>query len=222
MERIPQETDRDAPNTFVARAAAVTQVILATSGSQADVTGLVRLTITDPAAEVASVGFYLTSRDRRRVGPLRADRIVAGGVHEKDVLLDARVLTRVEPEVILRDGTTLRGQTALLGVRFEPRTTGPGKLTSVSVTPQASRIGVAVVLDTAVMWKCYARKGTPPTTDGLDGSPPARLYLRFQGDAASLSFSMSVDPGTWKLVTVGFNGAGQRGPDITHTVEVTL
>lgn len=220
MERITQENDRDAPNTFVARAAAVTQVTLATSGSQADVTGLVRLTITDPAAEVASVGFYLTGRDRRRVGPLGSDRIVAGGIHEKDVLLDARVLTRVEPEVILHDGTTLRAQTALLGVRFEPLTTGPGKLASVGVALQPSRIDVTAALDTAVMWKCYARKGAPPTTDGLDGSPPARAYLRFQGDAASLSFSMSVDPGTWKLVTVGYNGAGQRGPAITHSVEV--
>lgn len=198
----------------------MTQVTLATSGSQADVTGLVQLTITDPAAEVASVGFYLTGRDRRRVGPLGSDRIVAGGIHEKDVLLDARVLTRVEPEVILHDGTTLRGQTALLGVRFEPLTTGPGKLASVSVALQPSRIDVTAVLDTAVMWKCYARKGAPPTTDGLEGSPPARSYLRFQGDAASLSFSMSVDPGTWKLVTVGYNGAGQRGPAITHSVEV--
>lgn len=195
-------------------------VTLATSGSQTDVTGLVRLTITDPAAEVASVGFYLTGRDRRRVGPLLPDRNPSAGLYEKDVLLDARVLTRVEPEVILLDGTALPGGAALLGVRFEPLIAGPGKLASASVTPQPSRLDIVVALDTAVMWKCYARKGTPPTTDGLDGSPPARAYLRFQGDASALSFSMSVDPGTWKLVLVGYNGAGQRGPAVTSTVEV--
>jgi hypothetical protein len=198
----------------------VTQVTLATSGSQADVTGLIQLTVTDPASEVASVGFYLTGRDKHRVGPLPADRNPSADTYEKDVLLDARVLTRVEPEVVLSDGTVVRGPVALLGVRFEPLTAGPGRLASVNVTAQASRIDVVTALDSAVIWKCYARKGAPPTIDGLDGSPPARAYLRFQGDAALLSFSMSLDPGTWMLVTVGYNGAGQRGPAITHTVEV--
>lgn len=195
-------------------------VTLATSGSQSDVTGLVRLTVTDPDGEAASVGFYVTTRDKRRIGPVSADRNPSAGVYEKDVLLDARVLTRVEPEVVLRDGTSLRAQGALLGVRFEPLTVGPGRLASANVTTQPRRIEVAVVLGTAVMWKCFARKGTPPTIDGLDTSPPARAYLRFQSDAAALSFSMSVDPGTWKLICVGYNAAGQRGPAIALTAEV--
>lgn len=198
----------------------MSQVSLATSGSQADVTGLVRLTVTDPAAEVASVGFYLTGRDKRRIGPLPADRNPSAGLYEKDVLLDARVLTRVEPEVILQDGTALRAQTALLGVRFEPLAAAPGQLASVSVVPQPRRLDVVAALATAVLWKCYARRGGAPTVDGLDGGIPASRYLRFQGSASSLSFSMSVDPGIWKLVTVGYNGAGQRGPAVAHTVEV--
>lgn len=198
----------------------MTQVALATSGSQSDVTGLIRLTVTDPASEVASVGFHLSGRDRRRIGPLPPDRTPSAGVHEIDVLLDARVMTRVEPEVVLLDGTTLRAPSALLGVRFEPINAVPGRLTLVNVTTQPRRIDVVTALDNAVIWKCYARKGSAPTADGLDSSPPARAYLRFQGDAASLSFSMSVDPGTWKLITAGYNGAGQRGPAITSTVEV--
>lgn len=199
----------------------MTQVTLATSGSQSDVTGLIALTVTDPGAEVTSVGFYLTGRDKRRLGPLPPDRTPSAGVHEKDVLLDPRVLTRVEPEVILLDGTALRGQPALLGLRFEPLAAAPGRLASATVTPNPSNIDVVAALDTAVMWKCYARKGSPPTVDGLDSSAPDRAYLRFQGDAASLSFSMSADPGTWKLITVGYNGAGQRGPAIASTVEVS-
>jgi hypothetical protein len=203
------------------QAGIVTQVTLATSGSQADVTGLVRLTVTDPAAEVASVGFYLTGRDKRRTGPLAADRTPSAGEYEKDVLLDARVMTRVEPEVVLMDGTVLRGQSALLGVRFEPISAVSGRLTSVSATPQARRIDVAAVLDNAVIWKCYARKGAAPTADGLDTSPPSAAYLRFQSDASSLAFWMTADPGTWKLITLGYNPAGQPGPIHADQVEVT-
>lgn len=199
----------------------MTQVTLATSGSQADVTGLIQLAVTDPASEVASVGFYLTGRGKRRVGPLPADRNPSAGVYEKDVLLDARVLTRVEPEVVLSDGTAIRGPVALLGVRFEPIGVESGRLDSVSVTGEPRRIDVATALDNAILWKCFARRDVAPTADGLDTSPPASAYLRFQGDAAALSFWMTADPGTWKLMTIGYNAAGQPGPVRANQVEVT-
>jgi hypothetical protein len=109
----------------------------------------------------------------------------------------------------------------LLGVRFEPLGVVSGRLTSVSATPQAQRIDVAAVLDNAVIWKCYARRGAAPTADGMDTSPPAAAYLRFQGDAAALSFWMTADPGTWKLMTIGYNTAGQPGPVRANQVEVT-
>lgn len=198
----------------------MTQVALATSGSQSDVTGLIRLTVTDPASEVASVGFHLTGRDKRRVGPLPPDRNPSAGVYEKDVLLDARIMTRIEPEVVLITGTTLRGPAALLGVRFEPLTAASGRLASANVTTQSRRIDVAAALDNAVIWKCYARKGAAPTADGLDSSPPASRYLRFQGDAAALAFWMTAEPGTWKLISVGYNSAGQQGPLRRSQVEV--
>ncbi|HEV7596486.1 MAG TPA: hypothetical protein VGO33_15940 [Gemmatimonadaceae bacterium] len=204
----------------------MTQVQLAVSGTQSDVTGVSRVTITDPAAEVRTVGFYLTGRDRRRIGPLAADRAPGGGVYEKDLLLDARELTRVQAEIVLADGTVLNTQPTMFGTRFEPLAAPAGALASLSVTPQPSRLDIAVTRGSAFIWKCYAKNGSVPTVDGIAGSSLDQQFLRFneseiEGADPRLSFSMAAGPGTWNIIALGFNNAGQPGPRFTSAVQVT-
>ena len=209
----------------------MSQVQLTVSGTQSDVTGIARVTVSDPAAEVRSVSFYVTGRDRRRVGPLAANRALTGGVYEKDLLLDAKELTRVQSEVMLLDGTVLLSQNTTFGTRFEPISAAPGILTSIAVTPQPSRLDIAATRGSAFIWKCYCKQGGQPTI-GLDGNPGTtsdmldEMFLRFNEselDPADphLSFSMAATPGSWSVIALGFNSAGQQGPRRTATVQVT-
>jgi hypothetical protein len=209
----------------------VSQVQLAVSGSQSDVTAVSRVTVTDPAGEVRSVGFYVTGRNRRRIGPSSASRILAGGVYEKDIVLDASELTRVQAEIVLVDGSVLTSQNTTFGTRFEPISLPSGILTSVAVTPAPSRLDISATRGSAFKWKCFCKKGGQPTiaqngaaatsTDPLD-----EAFLRFNESEVvstdpSLSFSMAADPGPWNLIALGYNSAGQQGPRRTATVQVT-
>jgi hypothetical protein len=184
------------------------------------------VTITDPATEVQAVGFYVTGRDARRIGPLPADRALAGGVYEKDVLLDARELTRVQAEVVLNDGTVLNAKGTMFGNRFEPIAAPAGALASLVATPQPSRIDVVATRGSAFIWKCYAKIGAVPTVDGTAGGALDERFLRFnetevEGADPHLSFSMAAAPGAWNLIALGLNSAGQPGPRFTSAVQVT-
>lgn len=209
----------------------MSQVQLSVSGTQSDVTAVSRVTVTDPAGEVRSVSFYITGRDRRRVGPLAADRALVGGVYEKDLVLHATELTRAQSEVVLADGTVLTSRNTTFGTRFEPISAAPGVLTSIAVTPQPSRLDVVATRGSAFIWKCYGRQGAQPTI-AVDGNPGGALdslderFLRFNESEldpadAHLSFSMAAAPGTWNVIALGFNNAGQQGPRRTATVQVT-
>lgn len=204
----------------------MTQVALAVSGTQYDVTGTSRVTVTDPAAEVRSVGFYLTGRNRRRVGPLAPDRTLGGGIYEKDILLDSLELSRLQAEVDLVDGTVLLSEPTVFGTRFEPLSVAPGVLGSLAATPGPSRIDVVVTRGTAFIWKCYARLGAFPTVDGTEAGNLDQQFLRFnesevEGNDPPLSFSMSAAAGSWNVIALGFNSAGQPGPRLTSTIGVT-
>ena len=211
----------------------MTQVQLSVSGTQSDITGVSRVTVTDPASEVRLINFYVAGRNRRRVGPVPADRVLTGGVYEKDLLLDASELTRVQAEAVLTDGSVMLSQYTTFGTRFEPITATPGILTSIGVTPAPSRLDITAVRGSAFIWKCYAKNGGQPTI-GLDGNPGTTLdtldetFLRFNeidieppDPSPHLSFSMAANPGTWNVIAVGFNSAGQQGPRRSATVQVT-
>ncbi len=197
----------------------MTQVQLSVSGTQSDVTATSRVTVTDPAAEVVSVGFHVTGRGRRRTGPFAADRALPGGVYEKDLLLDAKELTRLQAEIVLLDGAVLTSQNMTFGTRFEPLNVAAGAINSLTVTPQPSRLDIAIVLGSAFIWKCYCRKGAQPTVDGSAGARLDERYLRF--DEAPVAFSMGADAGSWNIVALGYNNAGQPGPRRSATVQVT-
>lgn len=209
----------------------MSQVQLAVSGTQTDVSAVSRVTVTDPAGEVRSVSFYVTGRDLRRAGPLSADRVLTGGVYEKDLVLHATELTRVQAEIVLGDGSVLLSRNTTFGTRFEPISAAPGILTSVVVTPQPSRLDAVATRGSAFIWKCYCRKGAQPTI-AVDGNPGGALdplderFLRFNESELEvadphLSFSMAATPGSWNVIALGFNNAGQQGPRRTATVQVT-
>jgi hypothetical protein len=209
----------------------VTDADLVLSGSQSDVTGIARVTVNDPTNQVRSISFYLTGRDRRRVGPLAADRTLSGGVYEKDIVLHSKELTRVQVEAVLEDGTVVLSKNATFGTRFEPIAAAPGILTSIAVTPQPSRIDVVATRGSAFIWKCYAKNGgqptiSPDTNPASISDPLDESFLRFNEselDPADphLSFSMAATPGAWNLIALGFNNAGQQGPRRTATVQVS-
>ncbi len=159
-----------------------------------------------------------------------ADRALAGGVYEKDLVLDAKELTRTLAEVVLVDGSVLLSRNTTFGTRFEPIAAAPGALTSIAATPQSSRLDIVATRGTAFIWKCYCRCGGQPTVSP-DGTTPAagdpldEQFLRFNEselDPADphLSFSMAAIPGTWNIIALGFNSAGQQGPRRTATVQV--
>lgn len=194
-------------------------VELATSGTQTAVTGLARVTVTDPDTEVRSVDFYLIDKNKRRIGPLTPDRALTGGVYEKDVILDIRESTRVEPEVVLADGSVLKSAHALFGARYEPIDVTQAALASLTVTPSSQHLTISVSLGTAILWKCFARLGQLPTADGTAWTAPSERYLR-EWDSTELSFSMGIIPGTWHVIAIGYNSAGQPGPRSTVTAQV--
>jgi hypothetical protein len=196
----------------------LSDVQLSVTGSKSDVTGLVRLTVTDPNTEVRSVGFY-TTRAGRRIGPLTPQN-PSSGVYEAVVLLDAAHGTRLEYEVVLENGSILQAPAALLGPRFEPLATTPGTFASFAATAATSRIDVSAALGNAVLWKCYARRGARPTVDGEANSPPHDEYLRTVS-AESETVAMTASPGTWHVLGLGYNSAGQPGPRHQTTVQVT-
>lgn len=209
----------------------VSQVQLAVSGTQSDVSAVSRVTVTDPNAAVRSVGFYVTGRNRRRVGPLPADRALAGGVYEKDLVLNDKELTRVQAEVVLLDGSVLASQINTFGTRFEPIAAAPGALTAIAAAPQPSRLDISATRGSAFIWKCYCRLGAQPTL-APDGNPGAisdhldERFLRFNESELAptdphLSFSMAATPGSWNVIALGYNNAGQQGPRRTATVQVT-
>lgn len=197
----------------------MTQLQLAAGGSQTDVLGTARVTVTDPQAELRSIGFFVTGGDGRRIGPIPADRALTGGIHEKDLILNAARSARAQATAITADGSVVVSAPMTFGSRFEPLTAPPGALGATSFTPSSRSIAVATSLGTAASWKCFARKGAQPTADGTTATPLDDAWLRY--DEPATSFTMSADPGTWYLSALGYNSAGQAGPIASATVEVT-
>ena len=197
----------------------MTQIQIAAGGSQTDVVGTARITVTDPQSELRSVGFFVTGGDGRRVGPRPADRLLSDGIYEKDVLLDAARSTRVEATAVGADGSVVVSPPMTFGPRFEPLTAAPRALGATSITPSSLSIAVTTSLGSASSWKCFARKGALPTVDGTAATPLDDAWLRY--DEPATSFSMSVDAGTWYVSALGYNSAGQPGPIASATVQVT-
>lgn len=194
---------------------------LALTGVQSDLSAVARIQLTDPNGDVASVAFHVTGRDRRKKGPLAPDRVLSGNVFEKDVILDPTTLTRVDSEAILNDGTVARGNSALLASRFEPTNNAAAALQQLVVTPSALRIDVSATLGAAALWKCYARRGAWPTLNTVESGPVDPLFQRHEGSASQLSFSTFAKSGTWYVIAVSFNTAGQPGTRRKSFVQVT-
>jgi hypothetical protein len=197
----------------------VTQIQIAAGGSQTDVLGTARITVTDPQAEVRSIGFFVTGGDGRRTGPLPADRALTGGIYEKDLILDAARSTRAQAAAVAADGSVVLSTPMTFGSRFEPLTAPAGALGATAFTPSSRSIAVTTSLGSAASWKCFARKGAQPTVDGTTATPLDDAWLRY--DEPATSFTMSADPGTWYVSALGYNSAGQAGPIASATVQVT-
>jgi hypothetical protein len=197
----------------------VTQIQLAAGGSQTDVTATARVTVTDPQSELRSLGFFVTGGDGRRIGLLPADRILTGGIYEKDILLDSARSSRVQAAAVSADGSVVISAPMTFGPRFEPFAATPGALGATSITPGARSISVSTSLGTAASWKCFARLGAQPTTDGTSAAPLDDAWLRY--DEPTTSFTMSADPGSWYVTALGYNSAGHPGPLASATVQVT-
>lgn len=197
----------------------MTQLQLTAGGSQTDVIGTARVTVTDLQSEFGSLGFLVTGADGRGIGPLPADRTLTGGIYEKDLTLDAARTTRIRAAATAADGSLVLSTPMAFGPRFEPISAPVGALGTTSITTAPSAITVSTSLGTAAVWKCFARKGAQPTVDGTASTPLDDAFLRY--DESATSFTMSADPGTWYVTAVGYNSAGQPGPLASATVQVT-
>ncbi|MBW3630039.1 MAG: tail fiber domain-containing protein [Gemmatimonadetes bacterium] len=92
-------------------------------GTHDDVTGTLVLTVHDPLGEVKpdpdGVKFYVTDGTGTRSAAQNFDRKPSPGVYEKDVRLDEKNETLIEPEVFLKDGSKRSP-----GAESFPRTSG--------------------------------------------------------------------------------------------------
>lgn len=196
-------------------------VQLDVNGSQEAVIGTVRLTVTDPGNDVASIGFEVTELGSTARGPFGPDRTPSANVFEKDVVLSERRITRVHPLATLHDGTVLRAPTAGFGVRFEPRTAPAGTMASAVVTAIPGALRIDATAGTATRWRCYARLGSWPTADGTPRAALHEDYLRVEATPSETSITMAAAPGRWYVIILGYNGAGQAGPRIARDLQVS-
>lgn len=196
-----------------------------TQGTQGTITGTAQVQITDPNSEVASVGFYVTGADGVVRGPFDADSH-SGDSYQKEVILSAVRSTRVQPVVTLNDGSIIKPQPAMFGVRFEPIGATPGTFTSFAALAVTGGVQVTVARDAnATAWRVWAALGRYPTVDNTALGALDPQYLRFDSDSdndpTATSLTIGAVAGQWQVIAQPYNSAGLPGPSAAATVQVT-
>jgi hypothetical protein len=200
----------------------VTLAALLSSDSDG-IVAIVRVTVTDPQAELTAVEFYTTLTGAQQVGPFAPDRLLSHGVYEYDLLLDAVATTEVAAVLKKADNTLLQTSPATLTLPARSTTPPAPALGALNVVPGWSGIEISVVPAAAFAWKCWMRAGAWPTADGTADGVLLDDYLRFEAHRDTTRFSCpTAIPGvTWYVIAAGFGQSGVMGARLADSVETT-